>query len=41
MAEIKFLDSHVKYDTIKHVAAFCRHFVLFSPKGADKHPFLF
>jgi len=28
--------SHVKYDIIKHFAAFCVQFVLFSPKKAKK-----
>ena len=31
--------SHVKYDMIKHFAAFCVQFVLFSPKKGDKHSF--
>jgi len=31
--------SHVKYDTIKHFAAFCVQFVLFSPKKVEKHSF--
>jgi len=31
--------SHVKYDTIKHFAAFCVQFVLFSPKNAKNTQF--
>jgi len=31
--------SHVKYDIVKHFAAFCVQFVLFSPKKAKTHSF--
>ena len=28
---------HVKYDIVKHFAAFCAQFVFFSPKKGEKH----
>ena len=31
--------SHVQYDIIKHVAAFCVQFVHLSPKKREKHSF--
>jgi len=34
------LRSHVKYDKIKHFAAFCVQFVLFTPKEGEKHTVL-
>ena len=30
---------HVKYDMVKHFAAFCEQFVLFSPKKGEKTHF--
>jgi len=33
--------AHIKYDVIKHFAAFCQHFVLFSPKNGKKRAFFF